>query len=49
MATDKAEVLQWMNSLPDGVRIAVDDGGLTLVVIGSDDYIEIGGVPDEEN
>lgn len=39
----KEEIIAWLNTLPDGSLIAIDDGGLTLVVPGSDAYLEIGG------
>jgi len=45
----------WINSLPDDVYVGVDDGGLTLVVedgyrlpvMGPKPYLEIGGIPED--
>ena len=41
------EVRKWLESLGPDDLIAIDEGGLTLVVIGSEEeaYLEIGGVP----
>ena len=46
----KAELLAWVKTLSDDSRIGVDDGGLCLVEVLSDDttgeaYMEVGGTP----
>lgn len=48
MAIKHAELLKWVFALPTDCHVAVDDGGLTLVVIeeGSGAYLEVGGIPD---
>ena len=47
MAISKQELLNWVSSIPDENGIAIDDGGLALVVVGNDDfYIEVGGTPE---
>ncbi len=48
----KREVLDWLNTLPDDCDIAIDDGGLALVVVNRGEwaetaYCEVGGVPEE--
>jgi len=41
------EVQEWLESLNPDDPVAIDDGGLKLVVIGREDeaYLEIGGIP----
>lgn len=46
MAMDKAEVMDWLQSVPDGARIAINDDGMALVVVGDEEnYCEVGMVP----
>ena len=46
MAETKEELIRWLSTLPDGVSVGVDDGGLVLRVVDDEDnYIEIGGLP----
>lgn len=50
---EKIELEEWLRTLYSTDLVAVDEGGLTLVAIGSDEketgaYLEIGGVPEEE-
>lgn len=49
MAMSKKEVLKWIHSLPDVCDIAIDDGGLCLVQVGTYEkvYTEVGGEPRE--
>ena len=50
MTIEAKELKEWINSLPSGTSIGIDEGGLTLQVVGNPDvYLEIGGLPDEEN
>jgi hypothetical protein len=43
------ELKRWLNTLPAGDSVAVDEGGLTLVSEKCPDaYIEVGGVPLED-
>jgi hypothetical protein len=43
------EVAAWLDSLDGEQHVAVDEGGLTLVVVEDPDvYLEVGGLPDEE-
>ena len=50
MAMTKAEIVEWLSSFDDDDNVAIDDGGLTLVVIGDPiSYLEIGGIRDEED
>jgi hypothetical protein len=44
----KAEIQAWLETLPDDAEIAIDDGGITLVVLGHRAYCEVGGIPDDE-
>jgi hypothetical protein len=42
-------LIEWLDTLPEGSGVSIDDGGLTLVcndVPGA--YLEVGGVPEEE-
>ncbi len=42
------EVKDWLNVMPDDSCVAVDEGGLTLVMVGNEGlYLEVGGVPDD--
>ncbi len=43
------ELRDWLNSLDPGDVIGVDDGGLTLCVVGTSAYIEVGGLPEPES
>lgn len=50
----KQEVLAWVNTVGDDCGIAIDEGGLSLVEIGSDGdetgaYLEVGMTPQEED
>jgi hypothetical protein len=46
MAMTKTEVIDWLQSLDDDDLVAIDDGGLALVLVGNEDcYCEVGGVP----
>lgn len=41
---------QWLNTLPEEAEVGVDDGGLALAVVDSEDcYFEIGGLLDAED
>ena len=47
----KSELLDWLGTIPEDSYIAVDDGGLTLIEISSQNevtgtWLEIGGVPE---
>ncbi len=42
------ELQDWLGTLNDGDMVGIDDGGLTIVVAGSDAYLEVGGIPEEE-
>jgi hypothetical protein len=43
------ELKRWLNTLPKGDSVAVDEGGLTLVSEKCPDaYLEVGGVPEED-
>jgi hypothetical protein len=48
MAERKEELIEWLEELQDGVMVGVDDGGLTLRVVGENAYYEIGGLPEDE-
>ena len=48
MAMQKEELKDWIDSVPDGTLIAVDDGGLSLVVVDNQEiYCEVGGIPED--
>lgn len=42
---DAKQIREWVATLPDDAKIGVDDGGLCIQVLGSDEYLEIGGMP----
>ena len=48
MSITKQELQDWLATLPEGAEVAVDEGGLTLVEVGQDAYVEVGGIPDGE-
>ena len=45
MAISIGELREWLDTLSDEASIAVDDGGLALVEVGGDTYLEVGGLP----
>lgn len=52
MAVTIGELRMWLDELEeDGVGrnnlVGVDDGGLSLVVVETGDYYEVGGVPED--
>ena len=50
MAVDKKEIMDWLNSLPEGTEVGIDDGGMILHVVGDPKpYLEIGGIPEDED
>lgn len=47
------DVLKWLSRQPDDAFVAIDDGGLTLVIVDAeglvtDQYCEIGGVETDD-
>jgi hypothetical protein len=49
MAMSSKEIRDWLDTLDHEAQVAIDEGGLMLVVIGDDSaYLEVGGVPREE-
>lgn len=49
MAVGVAELRKWLNGQDEADEVAIDDGGLALVIVGGDAYIEVGGMPDEDS
>jgi len=49
MAMSGKEVKEWVAGLNDDDMVAVDDGGLCLVVKDTGSYCEIGGIPLDPN
>jgi len=49
MATTAKKLMRWLATQQDDAIIAVDDGGLALVVVDSDDYYEVGCLPGEDD
>jgi hypothetical protein len=47
MAIGIDELLRWAESLPDSAEVAIDEGGLVLVEVDGEAYLEIGGTPQE--
>ena len=50
MASTKAELTNWLATFKDEDLIAIDEGGLALVLVGQENeaYLEIGGIPEDE-
>lgn len=44
----KREVREWLDTLPDDAEIGIDEDGLDLQVRGSESYLFVGDLPDEE-
>ena len=44
----KQEIVRWLNTLPEDAQIGVDEGGQCLEEHGGDAYLEIGGLPEDE-
>jgi len=42
----KTQLATWLDALPEDAEIGIDDGGLCLQVFSSDEYLEIGGLPE---
>lgn len=45
MALPAKVVKAWLATVKDDEDVAIDEGGLTLVVVGGDAYLEVGGDP----
>jgi hypothetical protein len=43
-----SELKAWVATLDDDQIVGIDDGGLAIEVVGSDAYIELGAMPDED-
>jgi hypothetical protein len=49
MSDTVRHVIKWLQILPPDAEVGVDEGGLTLIVVGDPEpYFELGGVPDED-
>ena len=49
MSMTVGEVREWLDTLSDDDEVGIDDGGLSLRVVGGEDfYLEIGGLPEGE-
>ena len=42
------EIKQWLNTLDESEWIGIGEGGLTLETEDGEAYLEVGGLPDEE-
>ena len=48
MAISVSELREWLKGRDEGDEVAVDDGGLALVIVGDEEAcIEVGGIPEE--
>jgi hypothetical protein len=45
MAMEAKEIKEWLATVADDKTIAIDEGGLTLVVKGERSFCEVGGIP----
>jgi hypothetical protein len=42
-------IREWLDTLSLDEGVAIDDGGLALVVVGDEEtFLEVGGLPDEQ-
>ena len=48
MAMIVTEIKEWLDSLPPGALVGIDDGGLALQQVGAEAYLEIGRMPENE-
>lgn len=39
----KSEIINWLNTLPEDASVAIDEGGLTLIEVDGEAYLEVGG------
>lgn len=49
MAMESDEILRWLHTLHRNSVVAIDDGGLQLVEVGGEAWLEVGGIPDEDD
>ena len=42
------DVREWLSTLPDDANVAIDHGGLALVEVDGEAYIEVGGIPQDD-
>jgi hypothetical protein len=42
----RQELLEWVESLSEDAEIAIDEGGLTLIEVEGEAYLEVGGSPE---
>ena len=47
---DKQDLIDWLDSLPAGTNVGIDEGGLMLVTADPDSpaYLEVGGIPSDD-
>jgi hypothetical protein len=43
----KQEITAWLNTLPEDAEIGIDDGGMCLQVLGSEEYLEVGALRED--
>jgi hypothetical protein len=48
MSIPVSELKRWAATLDDVDHVGIDEGGLTLQVVGYDIYLEVGGIPEED-
>lgn len=48
MALEVELIKEWLNALPNGARVGIDDGGLQLQTIDGQNWLEVGGLPTDE-
>ena len=42
------EITAWLNTLPEDAEIGIDDGGMALQVLGEEEYLEVGCMPEDD-
>lgn len=43
-----SEIKTWLDTLPPGASVGVDEGGLAITTPDGENYLEIGGIPEDE-
>ena len=44
-----SDLENWLSMLKPDAEVAIDEGGLVIVEVGGDAYLEVGGIPDGDD
>lgn len=45
MVMTARDIRAWIETVPDDAEVGINDDGMCLEVVGSDAYLEVGGLP----